>query len=42
MKVTMYNPKSGVTVITNDKFQTKWERLGFIVAKNVILFKLAG
>lgn len=41
MRVTMYNPLTSVTITTNDKYQAKWERLGFIVLDKVIMFPLS-
>lgn len=41
-RVVMYNPRNDVKIITNVKFQSKWERLGFnVIHNNVVLFKLA-
>lgn len=40
-EVTMLNPKNNVVIVTNPDFQPKWEQLGFIVVKNLELFKMA-
>lgn len=41
-RIVMYNPRNDVKIITNIKFQPKWEKLGFsVINNNVVLFKVA-
>lgn len=39
--ITMLNPKNHVIIVTNSQFQPKWEKLGFVIVKNVTLMKLS-
>lgn len=41
-KIVMFNPKNNVKIITNQCFQPKWEKLGFVPLKNVTLLRMAG
>lgn len=40
-KVTMYNPKNNVIIVTNESFQSHWEKLGFVIVDNIVLFRMA-
>lgn len=33
----MYNPKTGVAIVTNSHFMSRWEQLGFVENTKLIL-----